>query len=70
MANEDSVCYASLSGGTCGTQSQGVYFLVKDYWGCATGWGHIFTTRLTIMGLHYFLVELLEWGRKLSGFLG
>ena len=29
------------------------YFLVKDYWGCAAGWGRIFTTRLTIMGLHF-----------------
>ena len=31
----------------------GGYFLVKDYWGCAAGWGRIFTTRLTIMGLHF-----------------
>ena len=31
----------------------GGYFPVKDYWGCATGWGHIFTTGLTIMGLHF-----------------
>ena len=46
----------------------GGYFLVKDYWGCAAGWGHIFTTGLTIMG--FFKVELLEWGRKFSGFLG
>ena len=29
------------------------YFLVKDYWGCAAGWGRIFTTRMTIMGLHF-----------------
>ena len=29
------------------------YFLVKDYWGCAAGWGHIFTTGLSIMGLHF-----------------
>ena len=28
----------------------GGYFLVKDYWGCATGWGRIFTTGLIIMG--------------------
>ena len=28
----------------------GRYFLFKDYWGCATGWGRIFTTGLTIMG--------------------
>ena len=33
--------------------TRGVYFLVKDYWGCAAGWGCIFTTRLTIMGLHF-----------------
>ena len=30
-----------------------VYFLVKGYWGCAAGWGCIFTTGLTIMGLHF-----------------
>ena len=36
------------------------YFLVKGYWGCAAGWGRIFTTGLTIM-------ELLEWGRTFSG---
>ena len=29
------------------------YFLVKDYWGCAAGWGCIFTTKLTIMWLHF-----------------
>ena len=26
------------------------YFLVKGYWGCAAGWGRIFTTGLIIMG--------------------
>ena len=31
----------------------GGYFLVKDYWGCAAGWGRIFTSGLTIMGLHF-----------------
>ena len=31
----------------------GRYFLVKDYRGCAAGWGRIFTTGLTIMGLHF-----------------
>ena len=25
----------------------GGYFLVKGYWGCAAGWGRIFTTGLT-----------------------
>ena len=34
---------------------RGGYFQVKDYWGCAAGWGHIFTTGLTIMGLHFQL---------------
>ena len=31
----------------------GGYFLVKGYWGCAAGWGRIFTTGLTIIGLHF-----------------
>ena len=31
----------------------GGYFLVKVYWGCAAGWGRVFTTRLTIMGSHF-----------------
>ena len=33
------------------------------YWGCAAGWGRIFTTRLTIMGSPFqaFSIELLEW---------
>ena len=35
----------------------------------ATGWGRIFTTGLTIMGLH-FQKELLEWGRTFSDFWG
>ena len=35
------------------THKSGGYFLVKDYWGCAAGWGRIFTTGLTIMGLHF-----------------
>ena len=47
---------------------RGGYFLVKDYWRCAAGWGRIFTTRLTIF--FTFLVELLEWGRRFSGFWG
>ena len=29
---------------------RGEHFRVKGYWGCADGWGHISTTRLTIMG--------------------
>ena len=31
----------------------GGLLLVKYYWGCAAGWGHIFPTGLTIMGLHF-----------------
>ena len=31
----------------------GGYFLIRGYWGCAAGWGRIFTTGLTIMGLHF-----------------
>ena len=30
----------------------GDYFLTRGYWGRAAGWGRIFTTGLTIMGLH------------------
>ena len=31
------------------------YFLVIGYWGCAAGWGHIFTAGLTIMnGIAHF----------------
>ena len=45
----------------------GGYLLVKDYWGCAAGWGGIFTTDYNGVT---FLVELLECGRKFSGFLG
>ena len=32
---------------------RGRYLLVKGYWGCAAGWGRIFTTGLTIMELHF-----------------
>ena len=43
------------------------YFL--GYWGCAAGWGRIFTTGLTIMGVA-FSMELLEWCRTFSDFMG
>ena len=33
--------------------TRGKNFLVRDYWGFAAGWGRIFTTGLTIMGLHF-----------------
>ena len=35
--------------------------------GYAAGWDRIFTTGLTIVGLH-FHKELLEWGYTFSGF--
>ena len=31
----------------------GGYFVVRGYWGCASGWGRNFASRLTIMGLHF-----------------
>ena len=31
----------------------GGHFLVTGLWGCAAGWGRIFTTGLTIMELHF-----------------
>ena len=31
----------------------GGYFLIRGYWGFAAGWGRIFTTGLTIMGLYF-----------------
>ena len=47
----------------------GGYSLVMGYWGCAAGWGRIFTTRLTITGSPFqaFSIELLEWGSTFSG---
>ena len=36
-------------GGGGGGWRPGGYFLVKGYWGCAAGWGRIFTTGLIIM---------------------
>ena len=42
-------------------------------WGCAAGWGRIFTTGFTNNGVAFsteFPVELLEWGRKLPGVWG
>ena len=29
------------------------YFLIRGKWGCAAGWGRIFTTGLTIVALHF-----------------
>ena len=47
-SNCNKACHSRI-----GLYSPGGYFLVKDYWGCAAGWGHIFTFGLTIMGLHF-----------------
>ena len=56
---------------SCGSKlkSRGGHSLVMGYWGCAAVWGHIFTTRLTIMESPFqaFSIELLEWGRTFSG---
>ena len=43
---------------------RGGEILIMSYWGCAAGWGRIFTTRLTIMASSFqaFSIELLEWG--------
>ena len=30
----------------------GGYFLTRGLWGCAAGWGRIFTTGVTMMGSH------------------
>ena len=32
---------------------RGGYSLIRGEWGCAAGWGRIFTTRLTIMGSRF-----------------
>ena len=56
------------------SQTPGEYFLIRGLWGCAAGWGRIFTTGLTIMGSHFQWrvnrVELLNWGRTFSDFWG
>ena len=57
---EGSVCDKANPGGR--------YFLVKGYWGCAAGWGRIFTTGLT-NGVTV-LVELLEWSLTFRDFWG
>ena len=51
------------------TTTPGGHSPVMGYWGCAAGWGRIFTTRLTIIGSPFqaFSIELLEWGRTFSG---
>ena len=50
----------------------GEIFLVMGQWVCATGWGRISTTGLTIIGNNGFAfsVELLELGLRFSGFCG
>ena len=44
------------------------YFFIRGQWKCAPGWGRIFTTRFTIMGLHF--QELLGWGHTFLEFWG
>ena len=39
---------------------RGAYFLAIGQWGCAAGWGRIFTAGLTIS------LELLEWDPTFS----
>ena len=38
---------------TGGPGGRGGYFLIRGQWGCAPGWGRIFTTGWTITGLHF-----------------
>ena len=47
----------------------GGHFLIRGYWGCAAGWGRIFTTGLTIKyhGVA-FSIELEELGGTFSEF--
>ena len=51
-----------------GLHARGVHFLVKDYWGCAAGWGRIFTTGLTIMG--YIFSRATRMGSQIFGIFG
>ena len=55
--------------GVTETPRRGMGTSLYGYWGCAAGWGCIFTTGLTIMGVA-FSMELLEWGRTFSDFMG
>ena len=49
MREKRAVTYNLMTPGGGG----GGYFLVNGYWGCAAGWGRIFTTGLTIMELNF-----------------
>ena len=44
------------------------YFLVKGQWGGAAGWGRIFTTGLTILGLYFSRVTRM--GSHIFGISG
>ena len=48
----------------------GGYFLVKGHWGCAAGWGRSHFRNWIDYNGATLLVELLEWGRTFSEFLG
>ena len=50
-----------------GGEGGGGYFLLMDKWGCAAGWGHIFTAGLTIRGFDFqqsYRARVL-WGTKI-----
>ena len=42
------------------------HFLVMGYWGCAAGWGHMFTTELSTF--QAILKGLLEWLARFRNF--
>ena len=46
------VSFFSFFFSSVGTRLGGGYFLIRGC-GCASGWGRIFTTGLTIMGSHF-----------------
>ena len=46
-------CQRAQISAISGDAPGGRHFLGTGYWGCAVGWGRIFTTGLTIMGLHF-----------------
>ena len=57
---ETSILKCLLSRQTTLETGGGGYFLIRGYWGCAAGWGRVFTAGLTIMGLHF-------WSSYLNG---
>ena len=51
-ASESCLILAKMSSKQVNSPGWG-YLLIRGYWGCAAGWGRIFATGLTIMGLHF-----------------